>query len=74
MKIGIPGQRYSILIKNESLENKKPSFYNGELIDEDDNLIKIIDKFGIEMIISKKEIIKMKLIGGADNATYNWIF
>jgi hypothetical protein len=71
MKIGIPGQRYSISTKNDSLENKKPSFYTGELVDEDENLIKIIDKFGVELIISKKEIIKMKLIGGVDNATYN---
>jgi len=70
MKIGVSGQRYSISTKNESLENKKPSYYTGELVDEDDNLIKIIDKFGIEMIISKKEIIKMKLIGGIRNATY----
>ena len=50
---------YKIVYKNKDYTK----IITGEIIEEDNNLLRVIDKFGTEVIIGKKDIIESKKLG-----------
>lgn len=61
------GERYKLIIRRYEGESQKSTFYTATVLGEDDFFVKIADKYGAIIIVSKSSIVEAtKLEENAD--------